>query len=262
MQLEVINPELSAITRSTPLVFVHGAWHAAWCWQEHFIPYFTRAGFPVYALSLRGHGPSDGRERLRWTRIDDYVEDVVSVAAALTPAPVLIGHSMGGLVVQKYLERYPAAAGVLLASVPASGALATTLRIARRHPRQFLKANLTLRLYPLVETPELAHEHFFSATMPRDQVTWYWQRLQDESYRAFLDMVVFNLPKPDRVPVPMLVLGGAEDTIFYPYEVEATARAYGTSATIFPNTAHDMMLDPGWQPVADTILAWLDGQGL
>jgi len=260
MRLEIITPEQSATTRSTPLVFVHGAWHGAWCWQENFIPYFTHAGFAVYALSLRGHGNSEGRNQLRWARITDFVQDVASLAATLTPAPVLLGHSMGGLVIQKYLERYPAAAGVLLASVPPKGVLATTLRIARRHPKAFIKTNATLSLYPLIETPALAQEHFFSATMPKEQVMSYFPRLQDESYRAFLDMLVFSLPNPKQVTVPMLVLGAADDQIFYPSEVEATARAYQTVATVFPNMAHDMMLEAGWQAVADAILGWLDKQ--
>jgi pimeloyl-ACP methyl ester carboxylesterase len=261
MRIELIEPETTSATRPTPLLFVHGAWHGAWCWQEHFIPYFTRAGFAVYALSLRGHGGSDGGERLRWTRIDDYVRDVESVVARLPRHPVLVGHSMGGLVVQKYLERHAAPLGILLAAVPPTGALATTLRVARRHPKAFLKANLKLSLYPLIETPALAQEHFFSPTMPQEQVMSYFRRLQDESYCAFLDMLAFRLPRPRRVKTPICVLGAADDQIFSPAQVEATARAYGTSATIFPNMAHDMMLEAGWKQVADHMLACLDQRG-
>jgi alpha-beta hydrolase superfamily lysophospholipase len=139
--------------------------------------------------------------------------------------------------------------------------LATALRIARRHFGTFLKVNLTLSLYSFIETPALAQELLFSATMPEEQVLSYFPRLQDESYRAFLDMMVFDLPKPERVTVPVLVLGAADDRIFYPHEVEATARAYGTAATIFPNMAHEMMLEAGWEAVDDTILGWLEKQG-
>lgn len=35
-----------------PLVFVHGSFHAAWCWAEHWLPFFSRHGFDCYALSL------------------------------------------------------------------------------------------------------------------------------------------------------------------------------------------------------------------
>ena len=261
MKLELISAGQETATRPAPLVFVHGAWHGAWCWQAHFIPFFTRAGFAVHALSLRGHGGSDGRAGLRWHSIDDYVADLATVTAGLRPAPVLVGHSMGGLVVQKYLERGPAAAAVLLASVPTSGATATALRVLRHHPVQFAKINLRLSLYPVVETPELAREYLFSRHTPPEIVAAVHPQLQAESYRAFLDMMT-RLPQPERVRVPVRVLGAAEDGIFHPGEVERTARAYGTTAAIYPRMGHNMMLEPGWEQVAGDMLAWLEGQGM
>jgi alpha-beta hydrolase superfamily lysophospholipase len=74
--------------------------------------------------------------------------------------------------------------------------------------------------------------------------------------------MVFALPHPKRVKTPTLVLGAADDTIFHVNEVQATARVYNTAAEIFPNMAHDMMLEAGWQQVADRILAWLNERGL
>jgi pimeloyl-ACP methyl ester carboxylesterase len=259
MQLEVHHhPAAQSPQQRPPLLFVHGAWHAAWCWDEYFVPYFSEAGFSVSTLSLRGHGASDGRQRLRWNSVADYVRDVeTTIERDLPQPPILIGHSMGGAVVQKYLERHSLPGAILLASVPPAGVLATTLRIARRHFKEFLLANLTMRLYPLVGTPALAQEAFFSADMPADQVLKYFPQIQDESYRVFIDMLVLNLPKPRRVTTPMLVLGGAKDTIFFPAEVHATARAYDTSATIFADTAHDLMLEAGWRAVAEMMSAWI-----
>ncbi len=257
MHLETFSKLPASNAHATPILFVHGAWHAAWCWQEHFMDYFAQHGYAAYAFDLRGHGKSDGRARLRWTRTTEYVEDVVQVAQQLPAPPVVIGHSMGGMVVQKYLETHNAPAGVLLASVPPAGVLATTLRIARRHPLEFARVNLTWSLYPLVATPRLAREAFFSVNMPEDQLQAYAKRLQDESYLGFLDMLALNLPRPKHVKTPMLVLGAANDTIFHPNEVEATARAYNTQAIIFPDMAHDMMVEAGWQAVADKIIAWL-----
>ncbi|MDE3089796.1 MAG: alpha/beta fold hydrolase [Chloroflexota bacterium] len=262
MRLEIISKLPSANARVTPILFVHGAWHAAWCWQEHFMDYFAARGYATHAFDLRGHGSSEGRGRLRWTRISEYVADVAQVARQLPAPPVVIGHSMGGLVVQKYLETHDAPAGVLLASVPPAGVLATTLRIAQRHPLEFARVNLTMSLYPLVATPQLAREMFFSANMPDDQLQTYAKRIQDESYLGFLDMLALNLPRPKRVKTPMLVLGAANDTIFHPKEIEATARAYHTQAVIFPDMAHDMMVEAGWQAVAEKIIAWLGESGI
>jgi pimeloyl-ACP methyl ester carboxylesterase len=259
--LELIDRRPAQASVSPPLLFVHGFWHGAWCWDEHVMPYLAGHGYDCHAVSLRGHGGSPGRERLRRTRIRDFVDDVVETAGRLTREPVLVGHSMGGFVVQKYLERHSAAGAVLLASVPPTGALRATLNVARRSPAAFLKVNLTLRLGPLVSTPELARAHFFSASMPREHVEAHQRRLQDDSYLALLDLLVLDLVKTRRVRrVPMLVLGASDDALMSPGQVRRTARAYGTQAEIFPDMAHDMMLEPGWKEVAERIAAWLGEQ--
>jgi len=256
MKLEVITHEPVGAARGVPLLFVHGAWHGAWCWNEHFLPYFAEHGFTSVALSLRGHGDSDIDKNLRIARVRDYVADVEAVASEFETPPVVVGHSMGGLVTQKYLESHVATAGVLLASDPVKGALRATIGVARRHPLAFLKANLTWDLYPIVATPELAREAFFSEDLPEDELVGFFEKLQSESYLAYLDML-FGLPKPERVDVPMLVIGGESDKIFAPDEIRETAAAYRTEAILMPGIAHDMMLDSGWQSVADRILSWL-----
>lgn len=262
MNLEFLTYEPKSNPRPTPILFVHGAWHGAWCWAEHFLPYFAAHGYTAHALSLRGHGASAGRERLRWTSVADYVNDVAQVASQLPTPPILVGHSMGGLIVQKYLERHPATAAILLAPVPVHGVIKTVVRIITRHPLLFLKANLTLSLYPIISTPALTREAFFSTDLPAEPLDRYFARMQDESYRAFLDMLILNLPSPRRVKVQPFILGAANDTIFSRDEIEATARAYRTQAECFPGMAHDMMLEAGWQSVADRILAWLKEQNL
>lgn len=259
--LEVIDKGDPTDEHPVPLLFVHGAWHAAWCWDEHFLDFFAGHGYRVVAPSLRGHGASPGA--LRWARIQDYVADVVSIAESLPTPPVVIGHSMGGFVVQHYLTQHAPAAAILLASIRPTGVLRVTGRIARRHPVQFAKVNAELRLGPLVSTPALAGELFFSPEMPAEQVSSYQRRLQDESYRAFLDMLVLDLVDAERVHrVPMLVLGAEHDAIVTPRETRSIASVYGTEAEIFPDMAHDVMLEPGWRAVAERMRSWLTAHGL
>jgi pimeloyl-ACP methyl ester carboxylesterase len=262
--LEVIDKGSVTESHPVPLLFVHGAWHGAWCWDEHFLDFFADRGYACYAPSLRGHGASPGKERLRWTRIQEYVSDVAETAAQLPTQPVLVGHSMGGFVIQKYLEHHTAAGAVLVAPVPPTGVLRATLRIARHHPVQFVKVNVSLRLAPLVATPELVRDLFFSPSTPDEQVDACAQRVQDESYRAFLDMLALDLVKTKRVNrVRMLVLGAADDTIINPQrEIRRTAAVYGTEAEVFPEMGHDMMLEPRWQAVAERIDGWLTAQRL
>ncbi len=259
MTLEVIESGQSS--RRPPLLFVHGLWHGAWCWEEHFLPWFAEQGWSCRALSLRGHGGSPGRERLRRTRIRDLVEDVAEVAEGLPEPPVLIGHSMGGFVVQKYLESRSAAGAVLLASVPPYGAARATLRTARRHPVQFAKVNAQARMAPLVASPEVSRDLFFSPSLPAEALVRHQGRLQDDSYLTFLDMLALDLVRARRVaPVPMLVLGAANDALFPTEDVRRTAGVYGAEVDIFDDMGHDMMLDTRWQSVARRIDRWLRGR--
>ena len=263
MQLEVISREPQMKPRSTPILFVHGMWHAAWCWEEHFMPYFAQHGYKSHALSLRGHVGSEGHERLRWTSLADYESDLVQVVNQLPSPPVLVGHSMGGMIIQKYLQSHQSPAAVLLASVSPKGLLPATLRVFRLHPLIFIKANLTLSTYPVVGTPERYRELFFSPDIPEGKLATYFARVQDESYRAYLEMILLGLSPPGPITdTPLLVLGAANDTAISPGEVEATARRHNTQAEFFPNMAHDMMLEASWQAVANRILGWLGEQGL
>ena len=261
MKLEIISRRPVEEAHSTPLLFIHGMMHGAWCWDVHFLDYFARHGFVAHAVNLRGHGDSEGRERLRWTRIADFVDDVAETVCRLPRAPVLIGHSMGGFVIQKYLEDHDAAGAVLLSSPPPRGMLAAALRVARRRPLVFAKINLTASVRSLIATPELAREAFFSADFPYELLRSYWHRMQDESFRAFLDMVALDLAKPRGTKLPMLVLGAARDNMLKPAEIKRTARAYHAEFHLIPKVAHNSMLEREWQRVADRILMWLKSSG-
>jgi pimeloyl-ACP methyl ester carboxylesterase len=118
VSIEVIDKGCSTPAHPAPLLFVHGAFMGAWCWDEHFLDYFADRGYRALALGVRGHGDSPANRSLHRCSIADYVEDLCAVADLLPEPPVLIGHSMGGYVVQRYLRVRSAPAAVLLASVP------------------------------------------------------------------------------------------------------------------------------------------------
>jgi pimeloyl-ACP methyl ester carboxylesterase len=259
--LEVIDKGCVSESHPAPLLFVHGAWHAAWCWDEYFLSFFADKGYRALAVSLRGHGTSPTPKPLRSCSVADYVEDVSFVANSLPARPVVIGHSMGGLIVQKYLESHEAPAGILMASTPPQGYLGSGLRWVKRRPWHFAKMTITGKSLPYVNTPQLARERFFSAHTPDSQVLNYASRLQEESARSGFDGLL-NLPRPERVTTRMLVLGALDDGAVTPKEVRATARAYRTEAEFFPNMGHNMMLEPGWAAVAERINDWLGTHGL
>jgi pimeloyl-ACP methyl ester carboxylesterase len=130
MKLEMLSEAPKGPQRQPAVLFVHGAWQGAWCW-ETFRPYFAENGYTAYAVSLRGHGNSEHPSYFfSWMRIRDYVADVAQAVDQLPGNPVLVGYSMGGLVRQKYLEDHAAPGAILLAPVPTQGVLRTALRIA------------------------------------------------------------------------------------------------------------------------------------
>ena len=260
MKLELIHKPAKGKAHPTPLLFVHGKWHGAWCWEENFLPFFAESGYDSYALSLRGHANSEGK--IWGADIADYVSDVAQIANGLRTPPVIIGHSMGGFITQKYLETHAPPAAVLLTSVPPYGLWPATFSLLRRHPLVVLKVLAQLRFYPVIETPALAHDALFSADMPAEQVLTYQKRLNDESFRAYLDELGLNLIRTKRVKTPLLVIGAEKDSVISQKAVKDTAKAYGTHAEIFPGLAHDVMLEAGWRSVAERMLIWFKEKNL
>jgi hypothetical protein len=84
--LELLFCHDTAREARVPLLFVHGGYVGAWCWEKNFMPWFAARGFPVYALSLRGHGASGDRANLHAYRVADYAEDVAAAIAHLPRA--------------------------------------------------------------------------------------------------------------------------------------------------------------------------------
>ena len=79
-KLEVIEKGRRSGSHPVPLVFVHGALQAAWCWDENFLDFFAGHGYRAVALSLRRHGPSPSSKPVRSCSIADYVASKTALA--------------------------------------------------------------------------------------------------------------------------------------------------------------------------------------
>lgn len=257
--LEVLEVGASTATHETPLLFIHGTSHAAWCWDEHFLGYFAEHGYRALALNLRGHGRSPVNTSIRRVTLSDFVEDLRVSVRALESPPVLIGHSLGGFIIAKYLERYDACGAVLVASAPPRGSWGTLSRALRHHPGVMLRALLRGRLGPDFSVPDLARSWFFSPDLPDELVVRYARRLQQESDRALIDCL-FRGPARARHSIPMLVLAAEHDFVFSARSTAATARVYGAEWQLIPDLAHDVMLDTRWRAAADAVRRWLERQ--
>jgi pimeloyl-ACP methyl ester carboxylesterase len=101
-----------------PLVLVHGSWGGSWMWGM-YNKYFTKKGFRTYSLDLRGHGKSEGE--LAGVTMENYVSDVREIVENLEiENPVVIGHSMGGLVAVMYASKYVVSATISINGSPSA----------------------------------------------------------------------------------------------------------------------------------------------
>ena len=253
---------------SPRLLLVHGICVGAWVWEEHFMPYLADAGFEVHALSLRGHGGSEGRERLNEWRLGDYTEDLRQTAAGLADRPlVVIGHSLGGAVLQDWLRTGgnrggngggKLAGAALLASVPPWGLAYSAWRMLLSAPDLFQQL---LRLDGKSAAgldPAIMRRNLFSDDLPDATYARFMARVHGESRHVGVELQGWRpfAPAPWQAP-PMFVLGGGADRFIAANAVRGTAAYYGVLPTLVPRLAHALMLEPRWEDAAQPLCDWL-----
>lgn len=260
MNLEVLRygPEPTADGRP-PLLFIHGSFCGAWIWQEHFLPYFAEAGWPCLAVSLRGHGGSDGIESLDQWGLADYVNDVAAAAAGLPRPPVVIGHSLGGMVAQRFVCRHVAAGLVLLCSVGPGGLSGSVTHMAFRHADVLWQLNTMQSIGPEAVEYETVRRGLFSRDFPPEKAWAYVPRFQRESLRIPMEMMIPQWYALSAHPsIPCLVMGGDHDAFIPRSDLTSAARFWRADLEILNGVPHVVMLDTSWQRAAEGVRRWLD----
>ena len=273
MRLELLTlpaiPDTSNSTRP-PLLFVHGSYHGAWCWMERFQPYFAAAGFDSTSVSLRGQGGSDRGSLKVSGDLQSHADDLASVIAALPAPPVVVGHSFGGLLVEKYCSQLgeagrPAIAGVaLLCAVPPSGNKDIVVRITKKSFLDSLKITWAFVGKSFARSTAACRDTFFSADIPEAYLARYQAQLAACSPVRLLDLGALNkeLPLPPlpaaAAPLPAFVAGGAADLVVDPPAVAEAAAWFGVKPVVWEGIAHDCMLDTRWETAAGSLRTWLE----
>lgn len=260
-----------------PLVFVHGSYHAAWCWAEHWLPFFSRYGFDCYSLSLLGQGESDAPEGSVAGSLETHAADVADfIKKELSFPPVLLGHSFGGLIIQYYVtnsvngqfsgskDSHPKLAGaVLVCSVPPSGNSGLVWRYLFSKPIAAFKVTRSLAAKGFQTSLPLCKETFFSEHMEDHLVLRYQELMKESSRMPLFDLRKLNasLPVPSvpKSSIEVLVIGASDDFIVDAAGLSETGSFYGVSPLCIEGVAHDMMLDCSWEKGAKEILSWLNG---
>jgi hypothetical protein len=241
---------------SPPVLLVHGAWHAAWCWEQ-LATELARKGYEVHYFSLPGHGGSAlSKKQLNDYTLTDYVRFLTERIDEIGVKPIVIGHSMGGALLQLYLQTHTLPAAILMASIPTAGTLPLILRIAVRFPFALLKALLRYKSEIIIETPKRVRALFYSRDNPID-VEAIQRRLGSESMRILYPLMCPWTFKKIRTGTPVYVVAGESDNITSISEQRQLAEHLSAKFTIMKGQAHCLMLEPKYQFVAQLLDNWI-----
>lgn len=255
MELELLHKAPKGTSKGS-ILLLHGACMGAWCWTDNFLPWFAAHGYDTYAMSLRNHGNSPDKGKLVSRRISEYVEDLGNTVEKLNGPVHIIAHSMGGFTLQHYLAAPSNKLGkaVLLCAAPPHGSWKLVGKLVREHPLLFIKSNLLMSWLPILGERSNARKIMFAANCPDDRIEYAMRHLKDESFMAFLDMLVGNLPKPARASQKPFIVGAEKDYLVPLDDTLKMAKAYGVEPHIIKDASHNFFLEQGWEPTAEVIL--------
>ncbi len=247
----------------TPIIMVHGAFCAGWVFDDFRRP-FERAGHPVLAPDLPGHEEDAPAFATVGLSMRDYAAAITNVCAAQPTPPVLIGHSLGGLVAQMVAAKTPVEALILLAPSAPWGVPGITME-------EGISAVSLYALGPFwiqaVDPDYESAKRYLFDHLPRDERRAVFGRMTAESGRAlwetlnwWLDPLATTLVPSGSVTAPVLAIVGGRDLIHPAATVRTTASRLGGETRVLPAMGHWLVGEPGWAEVAELCLTWLAGR--
>ena len=247
------------------IVMIHGAFAGGWCF-ENFAGALSGQGWTCHAPDLRFHemGPTTVPDpRLATTSIADYTADMAAFIGSLDERPVIVGHSMGGIIAQHLAAKGLARALVLLASVAPWGILpASNEERAVAMGLMGAGAFWTRALNP--SFPVAAKDSL--ANLDPVAQRRVFDRLGPESGRALFELFFWMFDKTRATDVdahsvtcPVLIMTGAADKVISPVTGRRIAQLYGERAAfhVAPGHGHFLMIEPGWEELARHCAGWL-----
>jgi len=244
---------------------IHGMWAGPWCW-ENYKEFLEKKGYHCITTTLRHHDidPSDPPDpKLGTTSLLDYANDLEKEILQLESKPIVMGHSMGGLLAQILGGRDLAKALVLLA--PASPYGIISIR-----PCLIKSFWGILRKWGFWKTANRLtfDEAVYSSLhlLPEDEQKLIHDKFVYESGRVaseiglwFLDPDKASYVDASKIKCPVLVISGSEDRMTPADITEMVAKKYEPLSTykLFENHAHLVIAEPGWQKIADYVSEWL-----
>ncbi len=236
-----------------PILFLHGAFAGPEIWTRFVAPWFAARGHQVAVPRLPGALPG--------ARLRDYVRRAGEAADALDGPPVVVGHSLGGLVAQ-HLAARRRVAGLALVASPGPYGLAPSLWQLSAGAPDVLAALLLAQSGAFLGL-EVVRRALFTEETPDAWVAEVAQVPMRESPLALLDGLTWDLPAWFMVRrAPVLAVLGDRDAFVPVTDLWAIALAYGAETELIRGAAHGLPIDPHWRSLAWRINAWIDEQGL
>jgi pimeloyl-ACP methyl ester carboxylesterase len=248
-----------------PVIMVHGAFCGGWAFDQFRAP-FEAAGHRVIAPDLPGHGAHENGRGVAGLSMTDYVRLIVALIKELEQPPILIGHSLGGLVAQMAAARASIGGLILLAPSAPWGVALSSLEEA-------LSAFSLYALGPFwsqaVDPDQAAARLYLLNRLPPQALRDTYARLVPESGRAlfetlnwWFDPFATTLVSAARVQTAVLGVAGENDVILPPATVRATTERLGGQLIIAPGASHWLPAEPGWEATAQACLDWINGPAL
>lgn len=250
---------------SSSIFMIHGMWGGAWYWQP-YSEWLGARGYACQATTLPFHDvmpyaapdPQLGR-----TSLLDYADALEREIRALPTAPILMGHSMGGLLAQMLAARGVGRAAVLLAPAAPAGIVSLTPSVLR----SFLPVMLRWGFWRKpMRQPFGTAVYSMLHKLPPEQQREVYGHFVYESGRAASEIGLWPLDRrraaavdAEAVDCPMLVVAGTEDRITPTSVVRQIARRYNASYREFAGHAHWLVAEPGWETIAGAVADWMDG---
>jgi len=247
------------------IVMLHGANEGGWCF-DRFKAVFEGLGFICHTPDLIGHGTkaADAAKTLVGVGMADYRVELEAFLETVPPKPVILGHSMGGVLAQQLAARGLASALILVAPAPRSGILPPT--DAERKLDQDLMGLGSF--WKTVIDPDFGLARIYTLNcVPEAEQRAVFDRFGPESGRAFFELFFWMFDRSgatvvhtNAVSCPVLCLVGADDKIVSPQTALETARAYPEAAFWkLEGHGHMLVLEPGAEDIARRIADWIPG---
>lgn len=248
------------------LLMIHGMCGGGWVWEQ-YSSRFESLGYRSVAPTLRYHDVDPRKSpppQLGTTGLLDYVDDLSAEIDRLGGEPVLMGHSIGGLLAQMLGSRVPCKALVLLAPVSPAGILCLKPSVIKGFGSILTRWGWWHK--PIRSTFQEAAYGMLHLLPVEDQRRTYERFVYESGRAAFESGFWFLDPKrtahveASRIACPVLVLAGAQDRLASVRMMQQIAERYEPLSTlhVLPDHAHWMVGEPGWQGVVETISGWLD----